>query len=74
MLGGVVVVLRAEPIDRLGKLGFDLIAILLFAYSAARLRRRTVLPESPSGASCETVRSADDSDSAVPSTPGAPNA
>jgi hypothetical protein len=40
MLGGVLVVLSAAPIDQIGKLVFDVIAIVLFAYLAWRLRRR----------------------------------
>jgi cadmium resistance protein CadD (predicted permease) len=40
MLGGVSVVLSASPLDQIGKLVFDLIAILLFTLLARRLRRR----------------------------------
>ena len=40
MAGGVLVVLSAAPIDRLGKLAFDLLAILFYAGLAWRLRRR----------------------------------
>lgn len=40
MLGGVLTVLTAAPIDQLGKLVFDLLAILFYAGLAWRLRRR----------------------------------
>ena len=40
MLGGVLVVLTAPPIDQIGKLGFDLLAVVLLATFAWRLRRR----------------------------------
>jgi hypothetical protein len=40
MLGGVLVVVRAAPIDQIGKLVFDLIAIVLFVWFAWRLRHR----------------------------------
>ena len=40
MLGGVVVVLADQPIDILSKFVFDLIAIGLFIWFAARMRKR----------------------------------
>ena len=40
MLGGVIVVLNAAPIDQIGKLVVDLAAILLFAGLASQLRKR----------------------------------
>jgi len=40
MLGGVLSILSASPLDQVGKLVFDLVAILLFAGLARRLGRR----------------------------------
>ncbi|MGE5601698.1 MAG: hypothetical protein ACM30E_01530, partial [Nitrososphaerales archaeon] len=40
MLGGAFSVITAAPIDRLGKLLFDLVAVVLLAALAARLRRQ----------------------------------
>ena len=40
MLGGVLVILAASPLDKLGKLVFDLVALILFACLAWRLRKR----------------------------------
>jgi len=40
MLGGVLAVLSASPLDQAGKLVFDLVAILLFAGLARRLGRQ----------------------------------
>jgi hypothetical protein len=40
MLGGFLFVLAASPLDQIGKLGFDLLAAVLLAYLAWRLRRR----------------------------------
>lgn len=45
MLGGVLVVVRATPVDQIGKLVFDLIAIVLFGWFAWRLRHRTPTPK-----------------------------
>jgi len=39
MLGGVLTILAADPIDQIGKFVFDVIAIILFAYLAWRLRQ-----------------------------------
>ena len=40
MLGGALSIITASPIDKLGKLIFDLIAIALLSYLAWRLRKR----------------------------------
>ncbi|HET6569249.1 MAG TPA: hypothetical protein VFG50_14875 [Rhodothermales bacterium] len=40
MLGGVLIILNAPPVDQIGKLCFDLIAIILFARLAWHVRRR----------------------------------
>lgn len=40
MVGGVLLVVTAEPIDKLGKLAFDLIAIIALAWFAWRMRQR----------------------------------
>lgn len=40
MVGGVLVILVASPLDKLGKLVFDLVALILFALLAWRLRKR----------------------------------
>jgi hypothetical protein len=40
MLGGVLVIQAASPIDKIGKLIFDVIAIILFSYQAWQLRQR----------------------------------
>lgn len=40
MLGGVLLVVRAEPSDKLGKLIFDLVALGLFIWFAWRLQHR----------------------------------
>jgi hypothetical protein len=45
MLGGTLVVLTAAPIDIIGKYALDLIAVVLFAMFAARLRRRELQTE-----------------------------
>ncbi len=45
MLGGVLVVARDAPVDQIGKLVFDLIAIVLFVWFARRLRHRTPMPK-----------------------------
>jgi len=39
MVGGVLTILAAGPIDQIGKFVFDVIAIILFAYLAWRLRQ-----------------------------------
>jgi len=40
MLGGVLSILSASPIDQVGKLVFDLAAVVFFAILAGRLRKR----------------------------------
>jgi hypothetical protein len=40
MLGGTLVILTAPPIDKVGKLIFDLIAFILLSYLAWHLRKR----------------------------------
>jgi hypothetical protein len=42
MLSGTLVVLAGEPIDILGKLVLDLVAIVLFGVLAWRLRARRI--------------------------------
>lgn len=49
MLGGVLVVVRAAPIDQIGKLAFDLSAIVLFVWFALRLKHRRSLSLRRSG-------------------------
>lgn len=41
MLGGVMAVVAAPPADRIGKLVFDVVAIVAFGYLARRVRQRT---------------------------------
>jgi hypothetical protein len=49
MVGGVLVILAASPLDQLGKLIFDLIALLLLAYLAWRLRKRRQVSQDEPG-------------------------
>lgn len=40
MVGGTISILAASPVDKIGKLVFDLIAFILFVLLAWRLRKR----------------------------------
>lgn len=44
MVGGVLTILAASPIDQIGKLVIDLIAITAFIYLTRRVRRRMPIP------------------------------
>lgn len=48
MVGGVLTILTASPLDQISKLVFDVIAVILFVYLAWRLRqRKRMLTEQP---------------------------
>jgi MFS family permease len=47
MIGGILVILSAAPIDQIGKAVFDLIAIVLFVILARRLRKPRYTPTLP---------------------------
>jgi len=58
MLGGVTVILSASPIDQVGKLAFDLTAIILMAALAVRLRKRhSQVPGAPQPTAGSSLRS-----------------
>ena len=40
MIGGILVVIKASPVDRIGKLVFDVTAIVLFVYVGHQLKKR----------------------------------
>ncbi len=40
MVGGILVVIKASPVDRIGKLVFDVTAIILFVYFGHQLKKR----------------------------------
>ena len=48
MLGGVLVILTSSPIDQIGKLSVDLMAVVLFAILARHLSNRTEHPHGQS--------------------------